>query len=175
MAAENFKFLRTQIILENFFPPPPAIILDIGGGAEIHAFPLAEKGYQVHFLDLTPALVLEAKKRKGISLASYTVGDARALPFQDSYADVVLLFGPLYHLTDPKDRSLALLEAFRVLKPERRIFVAAVSRFASLFDEFYCQFMSDPTFVPIISQDLENGQHRNPTNLPEYFTTAFFS
>jgi hypothetical protein len=26
----------------------------------------------------------------------------------------------------------------------------------------------------IIEQDLKTGQHRNPTNKPEYFTTAFF-
>jgi len=28
--------------------------------------------------------------------------------------------------------------------------------------------------MKIIEQDLKTGQHRNPTNKPEYFTTAFF-
>src|SRR5437867_13407570 len=28
--------------------------------------------------------------------------------------------------------------------------------------------------MKIITQDLKNGQHRNPLNKPEYFTTSFF-
>jgi len=28
--------------------------------------------------------------------------------------------------------------------------------------------------MKIVKQDLKNGQHRNPRNVPEYFTTAFF-
>jgi hypothetical protein len=31
----------------------------------------------------------------------------------------------------------------------------------------------DPTFRQIVDQDLKTGQHRNPTNRPEWFTTAF--
>jgi hypothetical protein len=32
----------------------------------------------------------------------------------------------------------------------------------------------DPAFAQIVERDLLDGQHRNPTNHPEYFTTAFF-
>jgi hypothetical protein len=31
-----------------------------------------------------------------------------------------------------------------------------------------------PAFVEIIRRDLSNGQHRNPTNNPQYFTITFF-
>ena len=34
--------------------------------------------------------------------------------------------------------------------------------------------MSDPLFLEILLQDLKDGQHRNPTNNVEYFTTTFF-
>jgi hypothetical protein len=34
--------LRTPAILAQNLPPPPAEIFDVGGGAGIHAFPLAK-------------------------------------------------------------------------------------------------------------------------------------
>jgi hypothetical protein len=33
--------------------------------------------------------------------------------------------------------------------------------------------MDDPEFARISERDLEDGQHRNPDNHPQYFTTAF--
>ena len=35
-------------------------------------------------------------------------------------------------------------------------------------------FLDDPAFVQIVERDLTDGQHRNPMNHPDYFTTAFF-
>jgi len=49
-------------------------------------------------------------------------------------ADVVLLLGPLYHLTDSAHRALALHEVVRVLKPGGWLFAAAISRWASALD-----------------------------------------
>jgi hypothetical protein len=43
--------LRTQAILARNLPPPPKTILDVGGAAGVHAFPLAKLGYQVHLID----------------------------------------------------------------------------------------------------------------------------
>ena len=45
---------RTLEILGRFLPEPPATILDVGGAAGVYAFPLAERGYQVQLIDLTP-------------------------------------------------------------------------------------------------------------------------
>ncbi|WP_410493346.1 methyltransferase domain-containing protein [Chryseobacterium sp. 3008163] len=43
-------------------------------------------------------------------------GESQNLDFQDNYADLIILHGPLYHLQNEKDRSLAILEAKRILK-----------------------------------------------------------
>jgi len=51
---------------------------------------------------------------------------------------------------------------------------AAISRFASLFDSLSSTFFDDPVFAGIRARDLDDGQHRNPTNNPVYFTDAFF-
>src|SRR5213075_2913195 len=46
-------------------------------------------------------------------------------------------------------------------------------RFASLLDGIMSNRLDDPEFVRIIEADLVNGQHRNITGKPSYFTTAY--
>jgi SAM-dependent methyltransferase len=87
--------------------------------------------------------------------------------------DSVLLLGPLYHLTEHSDRMAALGEAYRVLKPGGVLFAAAVSRFASLVEGLLRGYFAHAGFRDIVEADLLSGQHRNPTNKPEYFTTAY--
>lgn len=88
----------------------------------------------------------------------------------------MLLFGPLYHLTDRADRRQALSEARRVLQSGGRLLVMAVCRFASLLEGLYQGALGDPEFRPIVDRDLIDGQHRNPDPVgrPEFFTTAYF-
>ncbi len=54
------------------------------------------------------------------------------------------------------------------------LFAAAISRFASLLDGLRHGFLEDPEFVRIVERDLTDGQHRNPTDNPAYFTSSFF-
>jgi hypothetical protein len=49
-----------------------------------------------------------------------------------------------------------------------------ISRFTSALDGIRQGFFDDPIFTQIVERDLVDGQHRNPTNKPEYFTTTFF-
>jgi hypothetical protein len=87
---------------------------------------------------------------------------------------VVMLMGPMYHLTERADRMTALTEARRCLRPGSVLFVAAISRYASLLDGFRAGHIEDPAFLPILDRDLREGQHRNSTDNFGYFTTAFF-
>lgn len=169
---------RTREIVLRYLPPPPAVLFDVGGGAGAHAFWLSDLGHEVHLLDASPHHVqqaLEASRREGgAPLAEATAGDARSLPWEDSSADAVLLLGPLYHLTDRNDRIAALREARRVLRPGGVVFAAVISRFASLLDGLLRGLVKDPRFVDILRRDLSDGQHRNPTEDPGWFTTAYF-
>ena len=101
------------------------------------------------------------------------VGDARKLDRADKSVDVVLLFGPLYHLIEHSDRLAALREAYRILKSGGLVFAVGISRFASTLDGLCQGYQKDPEFVEIVRRDLAEGQHRNPNNHPAYFTTAF--
>jgi len=169
---------RTRELLRRYLPPPPARLLDLGGGPGDHACWLARQGYEVHLLDLSPLhvrLAQEASERQPETpLASARVGDARELPWEEGAADAVLLFGPLYHLTDRQDRQRALLEARRVLKPGGVLLAMGISRFASLFDGLRSGNLKDPRFAEIVRQDLATGQHRNPIGRPEFFMATFF-
>ena len=107
-------------------------------------------------------------------LASATVGEARRLDRPDASVDAVLLLGPLYHLTGRADRVAALAEARRVLRPGGVVTAAAISRFASTYDGLLRGFLDQPGFEAIVERDVREGQHRNPTGRPEWFTTAYF-
>ena len=167
---------RTRELIQRFASPPPGTVLDVGGAAGPYALWLAEAGYAVHLLDAVPRLVAEAQARSPSArrpLVSCRVGDARALDVSPDTMDIVLLLGPLYHLTDPGDRARALQEAARVLRPRGRLFAAAISRWASALDGLARDLLQDARFGRIVEQDLRDGQHRNPTERLDYFTTAY--
>ncbi len=173
----RLEFERTKRIMVRFLPREPSTILDIGGGPGFYARWLSSVGHTVHLVDPVPLHIRQARgleKKSASPIASIKLGDARRLGFQDESADAVLMLGPLYHLVEERQRLAALREARRVLKPGGRLFAAAISRFASALDGSFRGFIRDPAFMKIVLRDLRNGQHRNPGNHPEYFTTAFF-
>ena len=61
-----------------------------------------------------------------------------------------------------------------MLRPGGTLVAAAISRFASALDGLRSGCLYDPVFAAIVARDLTDGQHRNPTGHPAYFTTAFF-
>ena len=169
--------LRTQAILGRSLPPAPAVVFDVGGAAGVYAFPLAKRGYVVHLIDPVELHLEQARAyaaSSGVALGSIMQGDARHLDVPSGGADVVLLLGPLYHLVEHSDRLAVLREAHRILKRQGVLFAAAISRFASLIDGLASGYFRDAEFREIVAEDIASGQHRNPTNHPAYFTTAYF-
>ena len=178
MPDSEIERIRTQELMQRYLPSPPAVLLDVGGGAGVYAFWLADRGYQVHLIDGVPLHISQAeaaaKQRGGPPVASISLGDARHLEHPESSVDGVLLLGPLYHLTDRSERIRALREVHRVLRPGGVLLAAGINRFASTIAALLEDFIADPNFIPIYEQDLRYGQHRNPTGDPRFFTTAFF-
>ena len=166
---------RTRQLIERHAPPAPATVLDVGGAAGAYALWLAERGYTVHLLDPVPRLVGEARARAAAlrqPLASCEVGDARALPYPDASAHVVLLLGPLYHLVDPADRARALAEAARVLAPGGLLFAAAITRWAYALYGLMRGLLADPAFQEVVDASVRDGVHR--PGREGFFTTAYF-
>lgn len=175
---EAFKLegLRTKEIISRFLLKDEMRIADIGGGAGYYAFWLQEKGHEVSLVDLSPKnieLVNKHSKDTGIQLTRSEIGDATDLNFEKEQFDLVLLLGPLYHLTDKKERLKALSEAKRILKPGGVLLAAVISRYASLLDGFRRDLINNDHFEKMLIDDLKTGIHLNETENLEYFTTAY--
>lgn len=174
----QIELIRTQELLNRYLPPSPAIVLDVGGAAGIHAFWLAQQGYHVHLIDPMPHHIDQAREfatqNPTYPLASLSIGDARKLEHENDSVEAVLLFDPLYHLTDRSDRLAVLQEAYRVLRSGGIVLAVGISRFISTINCLIDGEVNNEIMVSIVEQDLKDGQHRNPTDDQRYFTTAFF-
>jgi ubiquinone/menaquinone biosynthesis C-methylase UbiE len=169
--------VRIRELILRHLCPLPAVVYDLGGGTGAHSFWLAGLGYMAHLVDIVPLHIeqarLVAEEPQAPQLASLRVGDARKLEFEDESADAVLLFGPLYHLTERDNRLQALAEARRVLRPGGVLFAYAISRYASTIYGLLHVLVWDADYLKMIDLELASGQHRKPENL-NVFITAFF-
>jgi len=134
-ARGQLEFARTCEIVLRALPPAPALVADIGGGPGRYALWLASLGYQVEHRDPISLHVSQLMAdAAGVPAIRTAVGDARKIDLPDASADAVLLCGPLYHLPDSAERSRALRESARILKPDGVLFAAAISRWAARLD-----------------------------------------
>jgi ubiquinone/menaquinone biosynthesis C-methylase UbiE len=168
------ELVRTQQVLRRHLPAPPARVLDVGGGTGAHADWLLTDGYSVHLLDIVPRHVEQALANLAARGLTAEEADARRLSLPDDSFDVVLVLGPLYHLHERADRIRVLEEARRVARPDGLVAVAAISRFASLFDGLVREFLFDQEFRAIVERDVRDGRHTNPEQRPHWFTMAYF-
>jgi len=171
-----FEYVRTKGLIARYLEQGRQIVVDVGGGAGAYTLWLAEQGHEVHFIDIVPRHVDRVKEKargRSLTLGSARVGDARSLAFEDEFADLVLLMGPLYHLTDQGDRIKALRDCARAVKRSGRVLCTAISRFASLLAGFRFHRFDDAEFETMVDRDLLDGQHRNPIEGSQHLDTAF--
>ncbi|MGH8462416.1 MAG: class I SAM-dependent methyltransferase [Stenotrophobium sp.] len=95
-------------------------VLDVACGTGVVGVTAARRGARVRGLDLSPALLEDARRNAAVIGAGieFLEGDAEALPYADASFDVVLSqFG---HMFAPRP-EIAIAEMLRVLKPGGRI------------------------------------------------------
>ncbi|MDD5826521.1 MAG: class I SAM-dependent methyltransferase [Bacilli bacterium] len=98
-------------------------ILDIGAGTGKYSLSLDKEGYEVTAVELVKRNI-QIINKKNPHLETI-LGNALDLSMiKDNTYDVVLLFGPMYHLKKREDQIKALAEAKRVTKKEGIIFVS---------------------------------------------------
>ncbi len=126
--AARVEFFTTVKCIEEYLTPE-AKILDIGAGAGEYSLYFARKGYQVSALELADANI-EAFRAKLTESDTVALAQGNALDlsrYADDSFDVVLLFGPLYHLHSEEDKQRCIEEAKRVCKEDGHIFFAFIS------------------------------------------------
>jgi SAM-dependent methyltransferase len=126
-AQGRLEFERVQELIGSRIPAQSRV-LDVGGATGVHAAALALLGHDVVLVDPVESHV-ELARQHGTFTAE--VGDARDLGFAGQSFDVVLLFGPLYHLAAGGDRLRCLQESSRAARAGGWVFVSAIPRFAS--------------------------------------------
>jgi SAM-dependent methyltransferase len=166
----TLELLRTKVLLERLLPEPPAAVLDVGGAFGVYATWLAERGYDVRLVDPVP---LHVDTAAGLGIDAI-IGDARALAEPDASRDVVLLFGPLYHLLDRADRVRALAEARRVVRPGGLVLAVAISRWAPTYEGLLGRSIDIPGFVGMLREAQATGVRPGPFGPGDNFTSAYF-
>lgn len=103
--------------IERFLPEGRKLdILDVGTGTGFFAVLLAQQGHRVEGIDLTPAMLEEARrlaKQRNLEI-TFREMDAQNLAYPDCTFDVVISRNLTWTLPDPES---AYAEWFRVLKP----------------------------------------------------------
>ncbi len=95
-----------------------ACVLDLGCGGGRNSQFLAEKGFSVHGLDISPAgvdLTRERLKRAGLA-GTFSVGEFTAIPYPNNSFSAIVCIAALDHVTLP-GAGKALGEMRRVLRP----------------------------------------------------------
>ncbi len=126
--AAQVEFLTTVRYIEACLQPGMRI-LDIGAGTGEYSLYFARRGYEVSALELADANIAAFRQKLQPGLpVTLTQGNALDLRgYEDESFDIVLLFGPLYHLHNRQDRLQCIQEAKRVCKPEGKLFFAFIA------------------------------------------------
>lgn len=107
-----------ELLVEHLDLTPGDWVLDIATGTGFTALALAARASQVVGLDLTAAMLAEARRLSPASGIAWIAGDAESLPFVDAVFDAVTVRRAPHHF--PHLRQ-ALGEMRRVVRPGGRI------------------------------------------------------
>lgn len=133
---------------------PSDFVLDVACGPGLVACEFARHAGHVTGVDITPAMVEQAKKRQQeqkLENITWTIGDAVPLPYADNSFSLVITRYSFHHLLAPEK---ALLEMIRVCKPNGRVMVADVAVESSK-SEFYdhLEILRDPSHTHALTHE----------------------
>lgn len=134
--SHSIEFLTTTKYINDYIAKGSKI-LEIGAATGRYAFYYLEKSCEVTALDISQKHVDIMKEKAKSYEEDIKVLQGNALDlsgFEDNSYDLILCFGPMYHLTKEADRMKCIKESLRVLKPGGIIAVAYISKFAHFID-----------------------------------------
>lgn len=109
-------------------------ILDLGCGTGTFAVPLAEKGLEVHGLDITEDMLRAAQRSDLGRTVQWCVGDAENPPFQDESFHASFLSMVVEHV---ENRARLFKELYRVLKDNGTCFIRMAANDILMKIDFY--------------------------------------
>jgi len=157
--ANGLEFYFTKKLLEKYITKQSSII-EIGCGTGYYGMFLYNKCKNYVGIDISPdniKIFNDKISKNGIKNILTIEGDATNLSQINDYEfDVVLVFGPMYHLP-PEERDLVFTEAKRICKSNGIIMFAYINKLGAYLQD---GILSDPNRYP--SKDsieclVENG------------------
>jgi SAM-dependent methyltransferase len=133
---EAWKQVLVECIAARFpnREPDEIHVLEVGTGPGFFAILLAEAGYRVTAIDLTPSMLDEARRNAGklCDCIDFREMNAQSLVFDEASFDVILSRNVTWNLPDP---ALAYAEWVRVLKPGGLLMTFDANWYAYLSDD----------------------------------------
>lgn len=125
---QKVEYLTTMRYIKKYLKNGMKII-ELGAGTGAYSIELAKQGYDVTSVELVKKNLNVLKKNgKGIKNLHPVQGDALDLSkFEDNSFDMVLSFGPMYHLFNEKDKLKAIKEEIRICKKDGIIMFAYIT------------------------------------------------
>lgn len=142
-----------RLLIDQAGVGPEDTVLDVACGPGLVACALAEVARHVTGIDLTLAMIEQARARqrsRGLTNLTWLVGDAVPLPFPDAAFSVVVSRYAMHHFLDPQ---AVLAEMVRVCAPGERVAVIDVFTSSPEQAEAYnrVEKLRDPSHVRALS------------------------
>ena len=133
-------------------------IIDIGAGTGKYTIMLYNEGYDITAVELVKHNLMYIKKENP-KIKSYQLNATDLSKFKDKEFDMVLLFGPMYHLISDSEKLKALSEAKRILKDNGIILI-------SYYMNDYCiikhGFIDKNILNAINKKEIDSNYHITP-------------
>lgn len=112
-------------------------VLDVGAGTGVYTIHLASKVREVTAFEpsSTNFMNLELKAKKFSNIRAYNKSSFDLKNLEENYFNLVLLFGPMYHLSNEKDRVDVLRQAKRICKDGGYILISYINHDMILISE----------------------------------------
>lgn len=126
-------------------------VLDVGAGTGVYTIHLASKVKEVTAFEpsSTNFMNLELKAKKFSNIRAYNKSSFDLKDLEENYFDLVLIFGPMYHLSDDKDRIDVLRQAKRICKNGGHILISYINHDMVLISEsinYNLNIFSSPSY-----------------------------
>jgi ubiquinone/menaquinone biosynthesis C-methylase UbiE len=138
--ATQVEFLTTVKQIEKHLKPGMKI-LDIGAGTGEYSLYFANKEFEVTAVELVEKHVMQIKEKINpeMSLKVFRGNAIDISMIEDKSYDIVLCFGPLYHLAKIEDRMKCIEEVKRVCKDNGKMFFAFISNDMAIATQTMCK------------------------------------
>ena len=139
-------------------------IIDVGAGTGKYSIYLNELGYDVTAVELVKHNLMTLKS-KNKDIKSYLGNATNLSKFSNNSFDMVLLFGPLYHLITTEEKLKALKEAKRIVKNGGYILI---SYYMNEYAIITHGFKDNNILSAIKNKEVDNSFHITPKETDLY-------